>query len=77
MAFYLNPAENKPQFAQGEKNIESFFKRMNLLNGSSLVNYTRVLVEKHPWRAIGQSNINIFVQLSLLTKPIFPKLLSE
>lgn len=35
MTFYLNPAENKPQFVQGEeKNIESSLKRMHLLNKS-------------------------------------------
>lgn len=39
MTFYLNPAEHKPQFVQGEKkNIESSLKRMHLLNKSTLVN---------------------------------------
>lgn len=51
--FYLKPAENKPQFAQGKKNIESSFKRMHLLNESILLNYNRVLAQKDLWRAIG------------------------
>ena len=41
MTFYLNPAENKPQFVQGgKKNIESSLKRMHVLHRSTLVNYT-------------------------------------
>lgn len=68
---FINPAENKPQFVQGEeKNIESSLKRMHLLNKSTLVNYT-VLVEKDLSRAIGANNTNNFDQLSLLTKHIF------
>ena len=41
MTFYLNPAENKPQFVQGgKKNIESSLKRMHLLYKYNPVNYT-------------------------------------